>query len=118
MNVERVVKVCWSAGFLAGTIMHILDITRLGVFGYYYVSDWINVYWTGLTVLDPLAAVLIWWQRRAGIVLGLAIMLSDIIINSYVSTLPGFGMGWQNALQFLFAGFVVGSAPLIARQGN
>lgn len=40
---------------------------------------WMNVYWTTLTALDPLAAVLLIRRRSAGLALGAAIILSDVL---------------------------------------
>lgn len=41
-----------------------------------------NIYWTALTALDPLAAVLLLYRHLAGLALGTASILSDVGINS------------------------------------
>lgn len=73
-----------------------------------------NVYWTALAVLDPLAAVLLIRARRAGLALALAIMVSDVAVNSYA--LYGLGLPfavWALQLQTLFFGFLLGAAGFL-----
>lgn len=74
-----------------------------------------NAYWTSLAALDPLAAALIWLKPRMGFALTLAIMVSDVAVNSY--GVHGLGYhGWHacGSLQLpMFLGFVVGSLPLV-----
>jgi len=70
----------------------------------------VNVYWTSLAALDLLAAFLLWRRRRFGLTLTVAIMLSDVAVNSYVTY--GLNLAASFAplqLQTLFLGFVFGS---------
>ena len=66
-------------------------------------------------MLDPLAVTLLLLRRRAGIVLGLAIILADIAVNWTVfATIGGlsvFGVVNQTA----FAVFLVATATLLWR---
>lgn len=75
-----------------------------------------GLYWTTLAALDPLAAALIWLKPRIGFATTLAIMISDVAVNSYGVHWLGYH-GWQACgslqLQAMFLGFVVGSLPLV-----
>ena len=93
-----------------GGAVHVLDIVRGGVFPYRFAPLPVNVYWTSLAVLDLLAAFLLWRRRRFGLTLTVAIMLSDVAVNSYVTY--GLNLAASFAplqLQTLFLGFVFGS---------
>lgn len=51
---------------------------------------WLAVYFTSLTVVDPLAAVLLCARRTAGLYLGVLVLVTDALANGYaVYGLPG-----------------------------
>ncbi len=75
----------------------------------------INAYWASLTALDPLAVILLIHSPRAGLILALAIMLTDVAINSvatfmYWDTDGRYAVDYAVQLQTAFLGFVLGSA--------
>ena len=73
-----------------------------------------NVYWTALAALDPLAAVLLLWRRSTGLMLGAAIILSDVAINSHALYGLGLPFGFLSLqLQTLFCGFLLGAAGFL-----
>lgn len=112
--VERLVVGVLVAGFAIGTTTHVLVVLDRGWLVNASAPTWMNVYWTALTLLDPLAAVLLLRSRRAGLVLALAIMLSDVAINTYASHLFGFnGVPWAVQLQTVFLGFLLGAAGFL-----
>lgn len=107
--VERLAIGVLVAGFAIGTTTHTVQLVTRGWVVFTAAPVWMNVYWTALTFLDPLAAVLLLRSRRAGLVLALAIMLSDVAINSYA--LHGLGLHfafWALQAQTLFLGFLLG----------
>ena len=60
-----------------------------------------------LTFLDPLAAVLIWVRERCGVVLGAAIMVSNVLVNGYTAFVVGLEeFYFALSLQSAFAIFV------------
>ena len=80
----------------------------------------VTAYWTSLTVLDPLAVVLLVFAPRKGLLLALAIMLTDVAINSgvtYMDLPPAspYAVGYPVQLQTAFLGFVLGSIPFLWR---
>ncbi|HEV7694437.1 MAG TPA: hypothetical protein VGO52_26610 [Hyphomonadaceae bacterium] len=81
-----------------------------------HAPPWMNVYWTSLALFDPLTVILLWTRRRYGVWLGIAVMVTDVAINSYAAYGLGFsGFGLFLQLQSLFGGFVLGSAALLLR---
>lgn len=102
-----IAKAIWTLGFLIGTTTHTLDLINYGWLPYDFRPLPWNIYWTSLTFLDPIAALMIWVRERWGIVLGVAIMASNVLVNGYTAFIVGheefyFALG----LQSLFAVFV------------
>jgi len=113
--VERVTLGVLTAGFIIGTITHVLHLVTAGWIVFDAAPTWMNVYWTGLTLLDPLAAVLIVAARRIGLALGAAIIVSDVAINSYGLYALGLPFGFLSVqLQTLFCGFLLGACGFLA----
>ena len=102
-----IAKIIWAVGFLIGTTTHALDIYHGGWLPYDFRPLPWNIYWTSLAFLDPLAALLIWLRERWGVVLGVAIMISNVLVNGYTALIAGyeefyFGLAFQS----VFAAFV------------
>lgn len=108
----------YSLGFLVGTYTHARGILAHGLLAA-PVPSAIGVYWDALTVLDPLAVLLLWWRPRAGLWLAVAIMASDIAINTQVYLAGYFGPPTAHMVpltlfdQALFGVFVFVTAPLL-----
>ncbi|WP_147320706.1 hypothetical protein [Hymenobacter lapidiphilus] len=117
----RVVLAIYSACFLIGTYTHAAGILRRGLLAS-PVPVGIGVFWDALTLLDPLAAVLVWWRPRIGVPLAVAIMAVDISVNSYVYVAGYFGPPVAGLVplslleQALFGLFVFVTAPMVYRQ--
>ncbi|RIV41407.1 hypothetical protein [Micromonospora radicis] len=83
----RVVVVA-AAGVLAyGGIVHLGDLVGLRPGGPDASSTpgWLLLYFTSLTVLDPLAALLLALRRLEGLFLGCAILVTDAAANGYAN---------------------------------
>ncbi len=63
-----------------------------------------RLYWASLTVLDPLAAALLFVRPRAGLVLTVAIIASDVAHNTYYVVSAG---QWANPFYLSQVGFLV-----------
>ena len=102
-----IAKIIWTIGFLIGTTTHTLDLINYGWLPYDFRPLPWNIYWTSLTFLDPLAAVLIWVRERWGVVLGAAIMVSNVLVNGYTAFVVGLEeFYFALSLQSAFAIFV------------
>jgi hypothetical protein len=43
------------------------------------------IYWTSLTFIDPLAAILLFYRPRIGLILTFLIIFSDVIHNTWIT---------------------------------
>ncbi|MFF0794880.1 hypothetical protein [Streptomyces spiralis] len=78
----RWVLAVYLIGLIEGTGSHIADLVRGGIYAYaafHQVS--LQVFFVGLVILDPLAAVLVGLVRREGIWLASAVMVLDVSAN-------------------------------------
>ncbi len=107
----------YSVCLLAGTYTHVAGLLRRGFLAF-PVPLGIGVFWDALTLLDPLTVLLLWWQPKAGIRLGLAIMVADICVNTYTYLAGYWGPPVPNMVplhlcdQALFGVFLFATAPL------
>ena len=68
-----------------GTVVHVVQLVVGGGDPYPNVPRWLAVYFVSLTVLDPLAAVLLLLRRRVGLLLGCAVLVTDAAANGYAN---------------------------------
>lgn len=108
---EKIVVFVLCLCLFIGGSNHIFDNLYYGFLPYKYAPLWVNVYWTSLAVMDLLAVYLLVKYRKAGLVLTLIIMFSDVVINSTVGSSIEVIFGGMNLqLQTLFLGFCIGSS--------
>jgi hypothetical protein len=105
----------YAVAFLVGTSTHLDGLLHGWWFPHHPL---INAYWTLLALLDPLTVFLLLRSPRAGLLLALAIMLTDVGINSlatylYLGTGGHYAVDYFVQLQTAFLGFVLGSAPFL-----
>ncbi|WP_380159737.1 hypothetical protein [Kineococcus sp. R86509] len=66
-----------------GCLQHLLDFATDGPRPYTDAPTWLATYWSALTALDPLAAVLLAFRFRTGVLLAPTILLTDVAANGY-----------------------------------
>ena len=76
-----------------GTVVHLVQLLVGGGNPYPSVPAWLATYFVLLAVLDPLAAVLLLLRRRAGLMLGCAVMVTDAAANGYANYAIDAGVG-------------------------
>jgi hypothetical protein len=91
--VVRVAAGAAVAVFAYGTAVHVGQLALGGWPPYPGVPGWLAGYFVSLTVLDPAAAVLLACRRRAGLVLGCAVLLTDAAGNGYANYAVRSGQG-------------------------
>ena len=78
----RWVLAVYLIGFAQGTGAHVRDLVRGGIHAYSSVPQaWIQVFFVGLVVLDPVVVVLVAVVRRAGVWLAASVMTLDVAAN-------------------------------------
>jgi hypothetical protein len=103
----------YAACLLGAASTHVLTVATHGLFwNYGGASISTSVFWTSLTFLDPLAALLLFVKPRIGVLLTLVIIVSDVMHNTWLmsrSTLPDWS-NWMYVSQVVFLLFVLLSA--------
>jgi hypothetical protein len=74
----------YAGAFAIATACHVLEMARGGWLPYKTHALGLNVFWTSLTALDPLAIFLLAYRRRAGVCLALLIISVDVAVNLVV----------------------------------
>lgn len=106
----RAIQIVWIAGFVIGTLSHVLDLISGGFDTYAAFPLPLRLFWVSLTFLDPLTATLIALGRRSGVVLGLVIILTDIAVNWFVYLTIGGNPLFGVVNQSVFAVILVATA--------
>jgi hypothetical protein len=113
----RLVLLIYVVAFSIGTATHLISILN----GWWLPHHpLVNSYWASLVLLDPLAIVLLLKAPKAGLLLALVIMVTDVGINSAVSYMyldrgGVYAVNYFVQLQSVFLGFLLGSAPFVGR---
>ena len=66
-----------------GGVVHVVQLTTGGWPPYQWAPSWLAIYFTSLTVLDPLAAFLLWARQTSGLCIGIAVLVTDAAANAY-----------------------------------
>lgn len=117
----QIVRWVYSIGFLAGTYTHARGILAHGFLAT-PVPFAIGLYWDTLTMLDSLTVLFLLWRPKLGFWLAVAIMGSDISVNTWVYLTGYFGAPTAHMVplslfeQSLFGLFVFLTAPLASAQ--
>ena len=91
-----------------GAVIHVFQLAH-GWPPYPWAPVWLAVYFTALTVLDPLAAWLLLPRRRAGLYLAVFVLVTDALANGYASYDLPTGTLTSKAAQAVISGLAVGS---------
>ncbi len=92
-----------------GGVIHLYDNVVDGLLPYDFAPRWLNIYWSLLGVLDLLAVFLLIRYRRVGLILMLAILLTNVIFNSHAQySLELFNNPTALQMKTLFLGFAIG----------
>ena len=101
---------------MIGARNHAADALARGWLPYDFAPLALNWFWTMLLPLDLLAGALLALRKRAGVVVGLVVILADVGVNSWYA----YRTDWLDLyralqLQSLFCGFLIGTAPMLWR---
>ena len=124
-KVSFILRVVYAVCLIGATCVHVMTHMQYGPLlgeleglGY---SAGTRVFWSALTLLDPLTVLLLFLRPRAGLALAGVIIVSDVIHNSWI--LHRFGMTrgagyWAQVgfLLFLFATIRVAWRGAIAHE--
>lgn len=107
------VRIVYVLCLAAGTYTHASILARHGWRWNYGGKPLGTVlFWSALTLLDPIVAILLFARPRLGITLLMLLMLSDVIHNTWIIYVYG-GVVWMVADQWVFLIFVLATAQTL-----
>ena len=110
-NASLVLRAIYAICLLGATCTHVVMLWEHGVlWDYGGVHLLTRIYWTSLTVLDPLAALLLFVQPRVGLILTALIIVSDVLHNTLVGVSPWNPMYLSQVAFLLFVAATVYTA--------
>lgn len=110
-KVSLVLRVSYAICLLGATCTHVAMLWKHGVlWDYGGVHLFTRIYWTSLTVLDPLAALLLFVHPRVGFILTALIIVSDVLHNTLVGVSPWNPMYLSQVAFLLFVAATVYTA--------
>ncbi|MEQ5839227.1 hypothetical protein N0A02_07215 [Paraburkholderia acidicola] len=114
-----VIRLVFAICLLAASVNHIVAVVQHGPlwdYGFGSRAPFASrIYWSALTLFDPLAIVLLFLRPRAGIVLTVLIIVSDVIHNTYYVAMADLWTAPFYLSQVAFLVFVLVFAPLAWR---
>jgi hypothetical protein len=118
----KILLVIYVLSFLGASYNHVADVAAHGLFPYQRldanVPGWLNVYWTALTVIDPLSVLMLAMHIPLGLLFYICVMVSDVAVNYWFY---GYYYGLRSCLNFhmicqlLFLLFLLATAGAILR---
>jgi hypothetical protein len=114
-----ILRAVYALCLVGGTSTHLLTVLRHGLFwDYGGVPQASAVFWTSLTLIDPLVILLLFVRRNLGIAATIALMIADVTHNLWIVSqvspplLEGIARSWPLQSQIAFLIFVLATAPL------
>jgi hypothetical protein len=114
------IRIVYALCLAGATINHVRSVLTRGWFPEQLPAT-TALYWTSLTFLDPLAAVLLFVRPRMGVALTIMIIVSDVAHNLwFIATHPLGGSFVEDVTssffmmsQIAFLAFVAFTAPMV-----
>lgn len=111
-----ILRSIYAMCLLGAASTHVRTLLAHGLFwNYGGVTLFSQVFWTSLTFLDPLATLLLFLKPRVGLLLTVAIIVSDVAHNTWVMlhSAPESWIAWMYYDQVAFLLFVLISVPFV-----
>lgn len=116
LHFTRFCYLVYFVGFLTGTTTHTIDNIANGLFGYTNFHIALNIYWTSLTLLDPLSILLLILAPEAGLVLSAFVMISDLAVNYGVILHLHQSLNYAVICQLVFGTFLFATMPHVSKK--
>src|SRR5471032_2799686 len=86
-------RMIYALCLLGATYNHLLIVAEYD-WGWNYggLPVLVTTFWTALTLIDPLAIVLLFLRPKAGVILTLMIIVADVAINAWVGLTYGIDL--------------------------
>jgi hypothetical protein len=104
----RTIAFAFAVCFLGACAIHVSDLLTHGWLPYRFAPLPFNIYWTSLTLLDALAAIVLLYHLRVGLAFALVIITSDVALNLFGRFELGLHLNsLALSLQFVFLVLVI-----------
>lgn len=106
-GIIRLIYILCMAG---AALNHLNDVISGGILPYTYAPLALNIYWTSLTVIDPLVIILLIFKLWTGIYAVAAVIFTNVPINAFAEHVifkTGMFTHWQTQSQLAFGIFVL-----------
>lgn len=114
-NPSLFIRLIYAICLVGASFNHAKIVVTYGIdWNYGGLPVFVCVFWTALTFIDPLAVVLLLTNPRLGLSLAAAIIVCDVVINSWVGMTYGFDIASYFA-QVLFLVFVMSTVGIAWR---
>ncbi|AMO40617.1 hypothetical protein A0J50_08110 [Acinetobacter sp. DUT-2] len=106
---EFIIRCIYALCLIGAGFNHLQTVLMHGLFWDYNNAPLFTcIYWTSLTFIDLLAAILLFYRPRIGLILTFLIIFSDVIHNTWITLKVGRDLfNYMYISQFLFLVFVV-----------
>ena len=94
-NIEKLIYCVYILAYVIAASTHTRDLLIGGFLPYDGYPLWANIFWTSLTVADPVAIIILLLSLRKGVITYAVIIFSDVIINVYFTLSIA---GWPGVL--------------------
>jgi hypothetical protein len=108
-SLAKPVRIVWALCLAIGACTHIAGLIKHGWSCGGDIPLASVIFWNSLTILDPLAAALLFLKSRIGVLATIAIMVSDVAHNWWVVAAFG-GIVWMVVADSAFLIFVLATA--------
>jgi hypothetical protein len=109
-RLARSLQLLLVAGLAVGTATHVENIVRAGLSPRPELPLVCNLFWSSLVLLDPLAAAILLWRPRVGVVCLLGLVGVDLLVN-----LTTLGLTRPVLVQLGYALVVLSAFPILRR---
>ncbi len=109
ISAQLMIRTIYAACLLVGTFTHARTIWGHGLLWDYDGAPWVScMFWTSLTVLDPVGAALLFSWPSTGLVMTAAIISVDVLHNAWYLLRSGLALTSSSTFmsQFAFLAFV------------
>lgn len=106
LKVDSIIRTIYALCLIGAGFNHLRTLLEHGLFWDYHNAPLFTcIYWTSLTFLDPLAAILLFLKPRIGLVMTLLIIVSDVIHNTWIDLVSGYSL--LNSMYLAQFGFMI-----------
>ncbi len=109
LKTEFIIRCIYALCLIGAGFNHLQTVLMHGLFWDYNNAPLFTcIYWTSLTFIDPIAAILLFYRPRIGLILTFLIIFSDVIHNTWITLKVGRDLlNYMYISQFLFLVFVL-----------